>query len=96
MPSTDATFTGWLADGNRPTNIDSESSLWDVLAQQFPAGIAASNAPGQTERKTYQLNNTDMTQFQVLFNHENRIRALEGKASITPAQFKAAIIALLN
>lgn len=31
----------------------------------------------------------------VLFNHENRVRALEGKAAITADQFKTALKALL-
>ena len=96
VPAADLTFQAWLAAGNAPTNIDSEASLWNVLAQQFPAGIAASNATGQTTRKTYDLNNADTVAFQVLFNHENRIRTLESKASITVAQFKTALISLLN
>ena len=33
--------------------------------------------------------------FKVLFNHENRIRALEGKPPLTPAQARAAIKALM-
>lgn len=33
--------------------------------------------------------------FKVLFNHENRVRALEGKSNITAAQFRAALKALL-
>lgn len=37
----------------------------------------------------------DFLQFRVAFNHENRIRALEGKAAITAAQFRAALKALL-
>jgi len=32
--------------------------------------------------------------FHVAFNHENRIRVLEGKAAITKEQFKAALAAL--
>lgn len=32
--------------------------------------------------------------FRILFNHENRIRALEGKQAITAAQFRTAIKAL--
>lgn len=32
----------------------------------------------------------------IAFNHENRIRALEGKAAITVAQFKAAVRAILS
>lgn len=33
--------------------------------------------------------------FKVLFDHENRVRALEGKAPITAAQFRAALKARL-
>ena len=31
----------------------------------------------------------------VAFNHENRLRALEGKAALTPVQFRAALKAML-
>lgn len=37
----------------------------------------------------------DKVAMQIAFNHENRLRALEGKAAITVAQFKTAIRALL-
>lgn len=37
----------------------------------------------------------DTLQFKVLFDHENRIRVLEGKAAISPAQFRAALKARL-
>lgn len=37
----------------------------------------------------------DMLAFKVLFNHENRIRALESKQAVTAAQFKTALKALL-
>jgi hypothetical protein len=37
----------------------------------------------------------DMLALKILFSHENRIRALEGKAAITAAQFKTALKALL-
>jgi hypothetical protein len=37
----------------------------------------------------------DMLAFKVLFNHENRIRALEGKGTVTAAQFRTAMKALL-
>ena len=37
----------------------------------------------------------DAAVLKVLFNHENRIRAFEGKAAITTAQFITAIKALL-
>jgi hypothetical protein len=51
--------------------------------------------------KDWQINpNTQWTQAdyvsgQILFNHENRIRALEGKAAITVKQFKTAVKGLL-
>jgi hypothetical protein len=38
----------------------------------------------------------DAATFKILFNHENRIRALEAKAAITVAQFKAALLTLLG
>ena len=38
VPLSDATYVGWLANGNIPTAIDTEASLQDVLAQQYPAG----------------------------------------------------------
>lgn len=45
--------------------------------------------------KDVALNGTDMILFKILFGHENRIRALEGKAAITAAQFRAAVKASL-
>jgi hypothetical protein len=51
--------------------------------------------------KDWQVNpNTQWTQAdyvsgQILFNHENRIRVLEGKAQITAKQFKTAVKGLL-
>jgi hypothetical protein len=51
--------------------------------------------------KDWQINpNTQWTQAdyvsgQVLFNHENRIRTLEGKTAITVKQFKTAVKGLL-
>lgn len=37
----------------------------------------------------------DVVSFKISFNHENRIRALEGKSAITAAQFKTAVKGLL-
>ncbi len=37
----------------------------------------------------------DALGFKVMFNHENRVRALEGKAAITAAQFRSALKAML-
>lgn len=38
----------------------------------------------------------DIITFKICFNHENRIRALEGKPAITVAQFKTAIRNMVN
>lgn len=42
------------------------------------------------------LRQWDNVSLQIAFNHENRIRALEGKATITVAQFKTAVKNLLT
>lgn len=38
----------------------------------------------------------DQTALKILFNHENRVRVLEGKAAITMQQFKTALLTLLG
>lgn len=37
----DATYQAWLSSGGKPTRIASEIELWNVLAQQYPAGLPA-------------------------------------------------------
>jgi hypothetical protein len=95
VPVSDASYQTWLALGNLTSRINSEAELWDVLSDQFPAGIAAGNVAGQDELKNRQLTKLDQVAFQIAFNHENRIRTLAGQANITRAQFLAAIKALL-
>ena len=41
------------------------------------------------------VDNVDMLVFKVLFGHENRIRTLESKSTITAQQFKTALLAVL-
>ena len=50
-------------------------------------------APTADELAASAVDRVDRLQFDVLFNHENRMRALEAKAPITPAQFRDALIA---
>jgi hypothetical protein len=45
--------------------------------------------------KDASINQFDVLAFKVLFDHENRTRALEGKAPVTQAQFRAALKARL-
>lgn len=47
-----------------------------------------------TDKQAY-VYSVDMLVFKVLFNHENRVRALESKAAITSQQFKTALLGML-
>lgn len=47
------------------------------------------------DRKDRQISSIDNLQFLVSFDLENRVRALEGKAAITAAQYRAALKARL-
>lgn len=47
------------------------------------------------DRKDARISNIDNLQFQVSFDLENRVRALEGKAAITAAQYRTALKARL-
>lgn len=46
--------------------------------------------------KDVKIDALDKTIFQVLFNHENRIRTLAGQPQVTVAQFRTAIKGLIN
>lgn len=96
VPVNDATYAAWLKDTDHlPTAIASEAELWDVLARSYPAGIPAGNSAAQDQYKALLVNRLDQVAMRIAFNHENRIRALEGKQAVTAAQFIAAIKALL-
>jgi hypothetical protein len=62
-------------------------TMRDKTAPELAAGIDA--------EKESTLDRFDVLAFKVLFDHENRLRALEGKAAITAAQFRAALKARL-
>ncbi len=93
IPVTDPAYQALVQAGFSASLVSTEQALWDLLVaegQPLPAGAATSDAA-----KNARIAVTDMVQFQVLFNHENRIRTLEGKAAITVAQFKTGVKALL-
>src|SRR3954467_10024613 len=62
-----------------------------------PAATAAQRQSAQTVMATFNpaapdpLDDWSVITLKIAFNHENRIRALEGKAAITLAQFKTAV-----
>jgi hypothetical protein len=93
VPASDASFVEWSADGTVPSVIDTEASLGAVLAGDLsrPSTAAVLDA--------YQLTQADKvmshTAFKVLFNHENRLRALEGKVPVTASQARSAVKALM-
>jgi hypothetical protein len=96
---TDAVYLAWVARGYSPTKIATEAGLWDVLAEQAPECLP--DTPAATEaRRTRLISRLDALEIgrvvaTALFNHENRIRALEKKQPITKAQFIAALKEML-
>lgn len=70
---------------------DTHNGVTGAFLKQYDAPKPP--APTVDERAARKVDSLDRLQFEVLFNHENRIRALEGKASITAAQFRDALIA---
>ena len=65
------------ADGGAPTQAEIDA----VLAPSID--VRASNAVDAEDRLLFEIN----------FDQENRIRALEGKAAITRAQYRDALVA---
>lgn len=62
----------------------------------YKNGVYAAPAPtGQPTQIFDPIDTWDVISLKIAFNHENRIRALEGKAAITIAQFKIAVKAQL-
>lgn len=88
-----AAFLAWKADGTVPTSIDSEVSLGGVLAPYSLRPTPAAILDAYLDTQATQL--TIATVAKVVFNHENRIRAIEGQNAISAAQFKNALKALL-
>lgn len=103
VPVTDATYQAWLAKGGAPTKIDTEANLGDVLAPYFLRPLAANVLDGYKQSQAITIVQKEFQAvFKILFNHENRIRAIESAlglngspAQLTPAQAIAAVKALM-
>ncbi len=100
VPVADATYQAWLASGNVPTVIDTEANLGAVLAPYLLRPAAANVLDGYKDKLAVDV--IAAVIFKVLFNHENRIRAIERALSLngsppdlTPAQAKNAVKALM-
>jgi hypothetical protein len=92
IPVADATYQAWVGRDNVATKIDTVANLGAVLApyRQRPTDSSVLSAYQQAAASA-----VDLVQLRLVFNHENRIRALESKAPITQPQFIAAIASLL-
>jgi hypothetical protein len=93
VPVADVAYQAWLGLGNAPTNIVSAAELGEVLAPYSLRPVPAAVLDGYTESQAVKL--TVETVAKILFNHENRIRALAGQQSVGAAQFKAFIKGLM-
>ncbi len=83
-----AGLLAWLAKGNMPLPALTEAALNQTLADLGLGDLAPSNV-------TDQIRGLDPILFKIAFNHENRIRTLAGQPTVTAAQFKTALRALL-
>jgi hypothetical protein len=97
---TNAAYVAWRADGTLPTRIVNEAELGEVLAQYRLRPTHAAVLDGYLERQAMDV--IDAVHFKIMFNHENRIRAIErtlllngSPPNLTPAQARAAVKALL-
>lgn len=93
VPVSDAIYQAWLTAGNAPTSIASEAELGDVLAAYSLRPIAAGVLGGYQDSQAGAL--AVQIVAKALFNHENRLRALEGRQSVTAAQFRTALKGLM-
>lgn len=96
----DAEFIAWSSDGTLPSRVASNSDLGDVLARHRLRPTNASLLDAYQDTQAIDI--IDATQFKIIFNHENRIRALEraaglngSPANLTAQQARAAIKVLL-
>ena len=80
----DSTYQAWLAAGNAPTKIDTEANLGDVLAPYSIRPVNAAVLDGYQNSQAAKL--TVEVVAKVAFNHENRIRALEGHRTREPVR----------
>lgn len=78
-------------DGARIPSDTKNSDYRDFVAWQESGGIPDPYIPPPTPDA---LDGWDIITLKIAFNHENRIRSLEGKAAITVTQFKTAVKAL--
>jgi hypothetical protein len=100
LPITDPGYQAWVARGGVATPIDTPANLGAVLASALARPINAEVLDGYQSAQAQSV--IVQTIFKLLFNHENRLRAIERTLSlnnsppnVAPAQAFAAVKALL-
>lgn len=89
VPVNNAAYQAWLASSGIPTAVGTEAELGEVLA---PLNLRPTAAGVLDGYKVWQAGNiVDAIQFKLLFNHENRLRAIERALSLngSPADLTA-------
>jgi len=88
VPLNTPDYITWLGR-NSPTRIESEAALGGALAEHSLRPASSGVLDGYTDSLADGV--AIQLVSRILFNHENRIRALAGQPSVTAAQFKAFI-----
>ncbi len=90
---TDPTYVAWLVSGGKPTPIDTEQNLADVL---ILAGQPPPPLTGTSDATKSALFDAVPQAVKVWsFAIENRVRVLEGQPTRTAAQFKTYVKSLI-
>lgn len=89
VPVSDGAYQAWLAQGGTPTRIATEAELGEALAPYALRPAATAVLDAYKDSQAAKL--TVETVAKVAFNHENRIRVLEGKQPVNAGQFKQAL-----
>ena len=78
VPADDATFVAWAEDGTMPTIIDTEYNLGLVLGAHAPRcrPIPPGVLDGYADKQAAEI--VLSPEFVPLFEHENRLRVIEG------------------
>jgi hypothetical protein len=96
VPETDPTYQAWIAAGYVGTRIATETELGDYLAKYYLRPASTTSAANVLS--AYQAScatNMDLAIFNILYDHESRIRVLAGQTAITQTQFKRYIAGLM-
>lgn len=100
VPVSDAAYQAWTSDGTVPTRTDSAASLGQTLSALALRPTANDVLSGYLDAEVDNIIIKRM--FRILFNHENRIRAIERQLGLngspnplTVAQARAAFRSLL-